>query len=42
VRQYAELGSAITEAIGRFADDVRSGAFPAEAEAYQGPEDLLD
>jgi 3-methyl-2-oxobutanoate hydroxymethyltransferase len=42
VRQYADLGAAITEAIGRFADDVRGGDFPSEAEAYQGPEDLLD
>jgi 3-methyl-2-oxobutanoate hydroxymethyltransferase len=42
VRQYADLGAAITEAIGRFAGDVRSGAFPGDDEAYATPEDLLD
>jgi ketopantoate hydroxymethyltransferase len=36
------LGSAITEAIGHFAADVRSGAFPSENEAYANPEDLLN
>ena len=42
VRQYADLGSQITEAIGRYADDVRSGAFPDESEAYANPEGLFD
>lgn len=42
VRQYAELGTAITDAIGRYAADVRSGAFPDESEAYANPEDLLN
>jgi 3-methyl-2-oxobutanoate hydroxymethyltransferase len=42
VRQYAQLGTAITEAIGQFAADVRSGAFPSDAEAYANPEDLLN
>ena len=42
VRQYAELGTAITDAIGRYAADVRSGAFPNESEAYANPEDLLN
>jgi len=28
VREYAQLGALVTEAVGRFAADVRSGAFP--------------
>jgi 3-methyl-2-oxobutanoate hydroxymethyltransferase len=42
VRQYAELGRLATEAVASFADDVRSGAFPGEAETYHGPEGLGD
>jgi 3-methyl-2-oxobutanoate hydroxymethyltransferase len=42
VRQYAQLGNEITEAIGRFAADVRSGAFPDNSEVYSNPEDLLN
>ncbi|GIU84659.1 MAG: hypothetical protein KatS3mg008_1434 [Acidimicrobiales bacterium] len=34
VRRYAELGSAATEALRRFADDVRSGRFPSHEESY--------
>ncbi|HLK44393.1 MAG TPA: 3-methyl-2-oxobutanoate hydroxymethyltransferase [Acidimicrobiales bacterium] len=34
VREYASLGREVTDAIGRFADDVRSGAFPGPAETY--------
>jgi 3-methyl-2-oxobutanoate hydroxymethyltransferase len=34
VRRYAEVGAASTEAIGRFAADVRSGAFPGPDESY--------
>jgi len=34
VRRYANLGADGTEAIARYAADVRSGAFPAEAETY--------
>ena len=30
VKRYADLGEAITEALGRFAEEVRSGAFPEE------------
>jgi len=38
VRRYAELGAAGAEAIGRYAADVRSGAFPSDAETYHaGP-----
>ena len=42
VRQYADLGSLITGAIGRFAEDVRSGAFPSGEESYENPEGLLN
>ncbi|HEY7915853.1 MAG TPA: 3-methyl-2-oxobutanoate hydroxymethyltransferase, partial [Acidimicrobiales bacterium] len=34
VRRYAELGAEATAAVAAYADDVRSGAFPADAEAY--------
>ncbi len=34
VRRYAELGAAATAAVAAYAADVRSGAFPADAEAY--------
>ncbi len=37
VRRYAELGAAATEAMARWAADVRSGAFPSEAETYHLP-----
>lgn len=36
-RRYAELGQAIAEAARRFLDDVRSGAFPSDAESYHWP-----
>lgn len=34
VRRYAELGAAGTEAVARFAQDVRSKAFPTDQETY--------
>ena len=34
VRRYAELAIAATEAVAAFAADVRSGAFPSDAEVY--------
>jgi 3-methyl-2-oxobutanoate hydroxymethyltransferase len=42
VRQYADVGRIATEAIAAFADDVRSGNFPGEAETYHGPAGLGD
>ena len=42
VRQYADLGPVITEAIRHYAEDVRSGAFPDESEAYPNPDGLFD
>ena len=37
VRRYADLASAISDATKHFIDDVRSGAFPSEAETYSMP-----
>jgi len=37
VRRYADLTSAAVEAIGAWAADVRSGAFPSDAETYHLP-----
>jgi len=37
VRRYAELGLAAREAVAAFADDVRAGRFPSEAESYGDP-----
>ncbi|MGH9291120.1 MAG: 3-methyl-2-oxobutanoate hydroxymethyltransferase [Acidimicrobiales bacterium] len=34
VRRYAELGSASVQALTAFADDVRAGRFPTDAETY--------
>ena len=34
VRHYADLGVTITEAVGRYVEDVRTGDFPSEAESY--------
>lgn len=42
VRQYADLRETMTDAITRYADDVRAGAFPAEAESYPLPADAAD
>ena len=43
VRQYADLGPVITEAIcATSPSDVRSGEFPEADEAYPNPEDLLE
>jgi 3-methyl-2-oxobutanoate hydroxymethyltransferase len=42
VRRYAEVGRIATEAIAAFADDVRNGRFPSDAESYHAPEGLGD
>jgi 3-methyl-2-oxobutanoate hydroxymethyltransferase len=38
VRRYADLSSEATAAIKHFFDDIRSGAFPSDAETYHMPE----
>jgi 3-methyl-2-oxobutanoate hydroxymethyltransferase len=42
VRQYADVGSVITEAIGRFAAEVRSGSFPGRDETYEASDALRE
>jgi 3-methyl-2-oxobutanoate hydroxymethyltransferase len=42
VRQYAEVGRIATEAIAAFADDVRGGSYPSDAECYHGSAELGD
>ncbi len=37
VRRYADLRGAIVDAVATWADDVRSGAFPSDAETYHLP-----
>jgi len=37
VRPYANLGEAMTEAVSRYADDVRSGSYPSDDESYAMP-----
>ncbi|HUS09382.1 MAG TPA: 3-methyl-2-oxobutanoate hydroxymethyltransferase [Pyrinomonadaceae bacterium] len=37
VRPYANLHEVITDAVSRYADDVRSGTYPSEAESYALP-----
>ena len=37
VRRYADVAGIISDAAKRFIDDVRSGAFPSEAETYSMP-----
>jgi len=41
VKRYADVGSTIKEALGRFAADVREGAFPEEEHTYSIPEEEL-
>ena len=42
VRQYANLGPVITDAIARFAADVRSSDFPGETETYVATTELRE
>jgi 3-methyl-2-oxobutanoate hydroxymethyltransferase len=37
VKRYADLGDVIADALARYADDVRSGAFPEEQHTYKMP-----
>jgi 3-methyl-2-oxobutanoate hydroxymethyltransferase len=39
VKRYAELGETIVEALGRYAEEVRSGAFPEERHTYTMPDE---
>ena len=42
VKRYAHLGPEIRDALRRYADDVRSGAFPQPEHTYSIPEDELE
>ncbi len=42
VRQYANLRETITDAITRWAEDVRSGTYPSEAESYGLPAEAAE
>lgn len=37
VRRYASLGDAVTRAVAGYCEDVRTGAFPSDAESYHAP-----
>jgi len=39
VRRYADLGKAVTNAVLSFKEDVKSGAFPSDAESYHLPKE---
>ena len=39
VKRYADLGDAIVDALGRYANEVRSGTFPEEQHTYAMPDD---
>jgi 3-methyl-2-oxobutanoate hydroxymethyltransferase len=42
VRPYANLRDIMTDAVTRYADDVRNGTYPSEAESYSLPADAAD
>jgi 3-methyl-2-oxobutanoate hydroxymethyltransferase len=42
VKRYADLGEVIVEALGRYAEEVRSGAFPDEQHTYKMPAEELE
>jgi 3-methyl-2-oxobutanoate hydroxymethyltransferase len=42
VRPYANLHQTITEAVTRYADDVRNGTYPSEAESYALPAEAAE
>jgi 3-methyl-2-oxobutanoate hydroxymethyltransferase len=42
VRRYAELGEDATDAVTRFAEDVRAGRFPSSEETYHAADSVAD
>jgi 3-methyl-2-oxobutanoate hydroxymethyltransferase len=42
VRPYANLGAAMTEAVSRYADDVRNGTYPSDDESYALPAEAAE
>ena len=41
VRRYADIGTAISNAVLAFKDDVKSGGYPSDAESYHLPKETL-
>ena len=41
VKRYAEAGTTIREAVRRYAEEVRSGAFPSDAQSFRMSEDVV-
>jgi 3-methyl-2-oxobutanoate hydroxymethyltransferase len=41
VKRYTEAGNAIRDAVARYAEEVRSGAFPAEAQSFAIKDEVL-
>ena len=41
VKRYADLATEITAALGRYAEEVRSGAFPDDQHTYAMPDEEL-
>src|SRR6266850_839522 len=42
VRPYANLREVMTEAVSRYADDIRNGTYPSEAESYSLPAEAAE
>jgi 3-methyl-2-oxobutanoate hydroxymethyltransferase len=42
VKRYADLGAVIVDALERYADEVRSGAFPEDQHTYKMPPEELE
>jgi 3-methyl-2-oxobutanoate hydroxymethyltransferase len=42
VKRYADLGETIVDALARYADEVRTGAFPEEQHTYKMPAEELE
>lgn len=42
VRPYANLGEVMTDAVSRYADDVRNGTYPSDAESYALPAEAAE
>lgn len=42
VRPYANLGELMTDAVSRYADDVRNGTYPSDAESYALPAEAAE
>jgi 3-methyl-2-oxobutanoate hydroxymethyltransferase len=41
VKRYTEAGTAIRDALARYAEEVRSGAFPTESQAFSIKDEVL-